>query len=74
MYCGTCKTDPCLVDSGVICCHQAVRYGYCSGHLDVSNSKDYKAFEAMMDADLERRQNAQERRVKALLRATRPKE
>lgn len=29
-YCGSCKTDPCLVDSGQVCCHNVVRYGYCN--------------------------------------------
>src|SRR5690242_3140313 len=28
-YCGSCKGD-CLVDSGKVCCHNMVRYGYCS--------------------------------------------
>jgi len=50
-----------------------MRYGYCSGHLDVSNSPDYKEFEAMMDAELERRQNAQLERVKAIEKVSRPK-
>jgi len=28
-YCGSCKTTPCLVNSGKVCCHNMVRYGYC---------------------------------------------
>lgn len=29
-YCGSCKTTPCLVSSGQACCHDMIRYGYCS--------------------------------------------
>ncbi len=28
-YCGTCKTDPCMVADGQACCHTYVTYGYC---------------------------------------------
>jgi hypothetical protein len=28
-WCGTCQSDVCWVESGAVCCHNKVRYGYC---------------------------------------------
>jgi hypothetical protein len=28
-YCGSCRSNPCLVISGQLCCHQMVIYGFC---------------------------------------------
>ena len=28
-YCGTCKSDPCQVESGWVCCHEQLMYGRC---------------------------------------------
>ncbi len=48
-YCGSCKGD-CLVASGKACCHNMVRYGYCSHeplvqeeetHIDTSDDEVY---------------------------------
>ena len=32
-WCGACKSTPCLVESGEVCCHNHVRYGTCEHTL-----------------------------------------
>lgn len=35
-YCGTCQTEPCLVESGQFCCHYAVKGWNCAHQSSVS--------------------------------------
>jgi hypothetical protein len=64
-YCGTCKTDPCLVDGGEACCHDLVRWGQCSGHAPV-RKEQFDAFNAMMEAERYKRDEPSRKAIEQL--------